>query len=196
MKKKKQFPKIDAENDIRDVLNNMSIYDILIIRDETFSELTKQALSPVSIEIEKFILHYAAEKDKAFIQTVERVMRNVIRISGICLNSQNEQSATFSFILPIHLIKLATMNNSINDLLIFTDEFKLLLENKEINENEIKEIMEEFTNNEFRSLKMVDSFNAKANFDYQNLFPELITKNLSIDQQFVFDFYKNNGTVN
>ncbi len=196
MKKKKQFPKIDVENDIRDVLNNMSIYDILTVRDETFSELTKQALSPVLIEIEKFILHYAAEKDSAFIQTVERVMRNVIRISGICFNSQNEQSATFSFVLPIHLINLATMNNSINDLLIFTDEFKLLLENKEIDENEIKEIMEEFTNNEFRSLKMVDSFNAKANFDNQNLFPELITKNLSIDQQFVFDFYKNNGTVN
>lgn len=194
--KKKQFPKIDAENIIQNELNNMSIYDILTVRDETFSDLTKQALTPVSLEIEKFILHYAFEKDRAFIQTVERVMHNVIRINGICINSDNEQSATFSFVLPIHLINLATMNNSINDLLSFTDEFKLLLENKEISENEIKEIMTEFINNEYKSLKMVNAFNIKAKLDNQNLFPELNTKNLSIDQQFIFDHYKSNGTVN
>lgn len=128
-------------------------------RDDYYVKLTKLALGPASVVLEKYILHYFENGVTVNIRTVDRILPNVLKLAGIA-SLQNGSINTFTFVLPVHLIMMSVSTEDTSLLIKFTDDYQKLLKGDSITEEDLIKIMTIFTKNESMKLSDVSEYNA------------------------------------
>lgn len=164
MKKKfqsKTDPKVEREQ-YSDIDYFLNMDETLEFRDEYYIKLTKLALGPASLVLEKYILHYFEDGVTANIKTVDRVIPNVLKLSGIASLESGEMN-TFTFIIPVHLIASCVVSEDISQLVKFTNDYQKLLKVDSITEEDLINIMSIFTKNKATYLSDISEYNGALN---------------------------------
>lgn len=160
MKKKLQSKtKLEIEQEERsdiDYFHNMD--ETLESRDGHYAKLTKLALGPASSALEKYILYYFEDGVAVNIRSVDRLIPNVLKLSGTA-TLQNGEVNTFTFVLPIHLISSSVDTQDISLLLKFTEDYQKLLSVDSVTEEELIKITTLFTRDRADRLSDISEYN-------------------------------------
>lgn len=193
--------KIEKTETIPDTYENKNesetLDDILSARDELFKALTKRAMDSSSEILKMFISQSVPENYEAYVKQVERIIPNVIKLTGTCYNTEETHAMAFSFVLPVYLIELAASANDITLLTNFVKDFQPLLESEDITEDDILIIMTQFVKNKHTSLSSMSEYGVKMGMDIieEDSDSDFNIKALTDLQKFMFNHYKNNEKI-
>ena len=148
----------NSTNSFEELVAGLSISEMLAVRDHAFIEMTKQAIAPYAIELERFILYGLSEEHSTKITIVDKMpIDGYIRIEGY-VSKNGDLEGTYKYVIPLHLLDAIKINQigfeSVSKFVNDFHDFCKLCDNEE----KIIEVAHEFVTTNAFDLTLLDSY--------------------------------------